>query len=243
MVLAMDSMSESSSEMESNQIQISEENENNEIISLKEMLMAFLFVSIKPIPFSELVSLTKSNIDEVNEAIELLEEEILEFDIGLELKNIGESYQLRTKPKLAKTLQRMITPKMKRLSKASAETLAVVAYKQPVSRAEIEAIRGVDALPTIKTLLDGRLVRIVGREDTPGSPALYGTTDFFLERFGLRDLSELPTIREVRELADEDSEISNPLDNSSEDELNEVGAEEMDEGIDDSDFLNGIQGN
>lgn len=213
---------------EQNQIELSEVSENFEVMDslndietseegsdevefgyneLKEMLVAFLFVSMKPISISELSTLTKVEEQEVANALERLTEELADAGIGIELKNIGETYQIRTKPALSKVLQRMITPKMKRLSKAAAETLAVVAYKQPVPRAEIEAIRGVDALPTLKTLLDGRLIRIVGREDSAGSPALYGTTDFFLERFGLKDLSQLPTIREVRELEDEFSDL------------------------------------
>lgn len=174
---------------------------------LREKVMAFLFVSLKPISIIELSKLVKSSEQDVLEIMDGLVNEIESLKLGLQIKVIGENYQLRTKPEMAKVLQRLITPKMKRLSKAAAETLAVIAYKQPVSKAEIEAIRGVDALPTLKTLIDGRLIRIVGREDSPGSPALYGTTDFFLERFGLKDLSELPTVREVKELEDELSEI------------------------------------
>lgn len=143
---------------------------------------------------------------------------------------MGGSYQYRSLPSLKPTIQKMVTAKMKRLSKAAAETLAVVAYKQPVTRAEIEAIRGVDALPTLRTLLDGILIRIIGREDTPGSPALYGTTDKFLERFGLADLSELPTIREVTELMDEpsefDGELANELDGEEADDNEREDAEE-----------------
>lgn len=175
--------------------------------SLREALFSILFVSTKLVSGSELSELTKHPREEVEEELERIISDLEESSLGVEIKRIGESYQIRTKPKMSKVIHRMITPKMKRLSKAAAETLAIVAYKQPVSKAEIEAIRGVDALPTLKTLIDGRLIRIVGREDTPGSPALYGTSDFFLERFGLRDLSELPTVREIKELEAESSEI------------------------------------
>ena len=99
-----------------------------------------------------------------------------------------------------------IRDRSKRLSKAAAETLAIVAYRQPVQKAEIEAIRGVDAIQTVKTLLDAKLIRIVGRDTTPGTPALYGTTDVFLEKFGLADLSELPSVRELKELESEPDE-------------------------------------
>lgn len=195
--------------MEGQAMEAQLEADSNEVSQerLREMVMAFIFVALKPITISELCTLTKSSEEDVSTIVNSLVEELNGMQLGIELKTIGESYQLRTKPYLGKVLQRLITPKMKRLSKAAAETLAIIAYKQPVSKAEIEAIRGVDALPTLKTLIDGRLIRIVGREDTPGSPALYGTTEFFLERFGLKDLSELPTVREVRELADEMSEM------------------------------------
>jgi len=86
------------------------------------------------------------------------------------------------------------------LSPAALETLAVVAYRQPLVKSEIDRIRGVDASGTLKGLLDKRLVRIVGRKDVPGKPIIYGTTKKFLEVFNLKDLSELPTLRELKDV-------------------------------------------
>jgi segregation and condensation protein B len=184
------------------------DDQNKSNFNLHEEISAFLFVSSKPLSLEKLVELTKSDEDRIKDSLSFLMSSMHEANLGFELIEINNSFQFRTKPTLTKSLHKLITPKMKRLSKASAESLAVIAYKQPVSKAEIEAIRGVDPLPTIKTLLDGRLIRIVGREDTPGSPALYGTTDHFLERFGFRDLSELPTVKELTMLDDEQSELN-----------------------------------
>lgn len=194
--------------------------------TLKESVFSVLFVSTKLVSISELVQVTKSSQEEVEEVLAELTSEIEQLGLGVEIKSIGDSFQIRTLPKMSKVLHRMITPKMKRLSKAAAETLAVIAYKQPVSKAEIEAIRGVDALPTLKTLLDGRLIRIVGREDSPGSPALYGTSSFFLERFGLKDLSELPTVREIKELDSELSEIQVESFEASEEEDGQIESDQ-----------------
>ena len=179
---------------------------------LAKEISALLFVSTKPMPLEKLTEIFNNNSeDEIRLAISTVKDKIDASDLGFELLTIGDSFQLRSRPDLASTIQKLITPKMKRLSKAAAETLAVVAYKQPVSKAEIEAIRGVDALPTIKTLLDAKLIRVIGREDTPGSPALYGTTPYFLEKFGLTDLSHLPTVREITELEGEPSEAESEI--------------------------------
>lgn len=194
--------------------------------SLIEQVSAFLFVSNKPLSIEKLIELSGKTEEELLDALESVSEALDSAGLGFELIEVGGSFQLRSRAKMNKTLHRMITPKMKRLSKAAAESLAVIAYKQPVSKAEIEAIRGVDPLPTIRTLLDGKLIRIVGREDSPGSPALYGTTDFFLERFGLSDLSQLPTVRELGLMADEDGSESQSSQEENYDEENlEDGAE------------------
>ncbi len=198
----------------------------HEEIDLITRLSGVLFVTTRPLGIDKLAPLLKVSEEEVADALEELKSSLIAAKLGFELINVGGAYQYRSLHSIKSTIQKMITPKMRRLSKAAAETLAVVAYKQPVTRAEIEAIRGVDALPTLRTLLDGTLVRIIGREDTPGSPALYGTTDKFLERFGLSDLGELPTIREVTELMDEPGE-------SVEDEI-----EDTEEAFDEEEYVN-----
>ena len=129
-----------------------------------------------------------------------LQQQLRQADLGFELLAVGNTWQFRTKPELARCVAALIPPQAKRLSKAAAETLALIAYKQPISKADIESVRGVDATPTLKTLLEARLVRIVSRAETIGQPALYGTTEAFLDKFGLKDLSELPSVHEVVEL-------------------------------------------
>ena len=169
---------------------------------------ALLFVSSKPISAETIAQAVGSEIGEVEKALAELELLFGEERFGFGLKQVAGSWQLRTSPLVTKTIQKLIPPRAKKLSKAAAETLAVVAYKQPVQRSEIEAIRGVDALPTLKTLLDAKLIRCVGRDDSVGQPAIYGTTQTFLEKFGLRDLSELPSIREIAQLASEPGEAT-----------------------------------
>ena len=180
---------------------------SGEVFPLTARLGSILFVSPKPMSIEALAAVTKASVAEVEEAIPAL---LAAFDplvCGFSLCEVAGAWQLRTAPELAKVVHGLIPPKARRLSKAAAETLAVVAYKQPVQRAEIEAIRGVDALPTLKTLLEARLIRVVGTEESVGRPALYGTTHIFLEKFGLRDLSDLPPVRELLQI---DADLGEP---------------------------------
>lgn len=193
----------------------------DEPAGLVSQLGSLLFVSTRPLDVETLAELTRSKPEEVEEALAELRERLDVHALGFGLFEVGGSWQLRTGPSYARVVQRLIPPKARRLSRAAAETLAVIAYKQPVQRSEIEAIRGVDALPTLRTLLDARLIRIVGREATPGQPALYGTTTTFLEKFGLNDLAELPAVRELVELAEEPGETSTEDGESTEAEFEE----------------------
>ena len=128
----------------------------------------------------------------------------LQQDLGpipLEVRREGERVRVLTGEEVHPYLQRLRgVKKQERLSPAALETLAVIAYRQPVIRAEIEAIRGVKAGPVLRTLLDHKLIRVVGRADVPGRPLQYGTSDHFLERFGLQSLKDLPSIREFKNL-------------------------------------------
>jgi segregation and condensation protein B len=122
---------------------------------------------------------------------------------GFQLHQVAGGYQFRTNPENAQWVQKMLATKPVKLSRAQIETLAICAYRQPVTRPEIDEIRGVDSGGTLKTLLDRSLVRIVGKKEEPGRPILYGTTKEFLEFFNLRDLKDLPTLREFHELSEE----------------------------------------
>ena len=119
---------------------------------------------------------------------------------AFEIWEVAGGYQLRTRPEYASYLRLLHRERPLRLSRAALETLAVVAYRQPVTRAEVEAVRGVEADAVLKSLLDRQLVRIAGHREVPGRPMLYGTTRRFLEVFGLSKLDDLPTLREMEEL-------------------------------------------
>ena len=173
---------------------------------LATKLSTLLFVASRPLSEEALAKATKRSLGDVQVALEQVQE-MFSYELhGFSLFAVAGGWQFRSNPELASIVKNLYPQKGRRLSRPAAETLAVVAYKQPIQRAEIEAIRGVDSMQTVKTLIDQKLIRIVGREDTVGQPALYGTTDSFLEKFGLADLSELPPIHELEELAKEPGE-------------------------------------
>ena len=174
-----------------------------EMEQLKKILESLLFVSEVPLSVKRATALVKdATPEEVQQALASLQEEINQLNRSFQLAQIAEGFQLVTRPEYhrwAKELYKIISKT--RLSKAAMEALAIVAYKQPVTRAEIEAIRGVDVTNMIQALLEKRMVRILGRAETAGRPLLYATTSEFLVHFGLKDLSDLPKVSEIQELA------------------------------------------
>lgn len=164
------------------------------------LIEALIFTNGEPIELVRLVELSKLTEDEVVKAIEELASTNDSESRGVELVQIGGRYQFRTKEEFAEVVRNLKEEKPKRLSVAALETLAIIAYRQPIVRSDIERIRGVDATPTIKTLLERDLVKIVGHQSSVGQPALFGTTDEFLKLFSLGSLSELPTLRDIGEL-------------------------------------------
>src|SRR5919106_2389785 len=169
---------------------------------IKAVLEALLFVSDAPLPRRRLDAVLEgfATPEEVTSALAQLELDYQSPERALTLVDVAGGYQLRTRPELAPWLKRLAAVKPAKVSQAALETLAIVAYRQPVVRTDIEDVRGVDSGGVLKALLDRKLVRILGRKDLPGRPLLYGTTPEFLELFGLKDLSGLPTLRELREL-------------------------------------------
>lgn len=146
----------------------------------------------------------KTSRADIQQALSELAQEYLENPArGILLGEVAGGWQFRTRPENAVILRQFYQPKPTKISKPSLETLAIVAYRQPVTRVEIDAIRGVDSGGVLKTLLEKNLVRIVGKKDEPGKPMLYGTTQDFLELFQLKSLQELPTLKEFRELEEE----------------------------------------
>jgi segregation and condensation protein B len=120
---------------------------------------------------------------------------------GIRLVEVAGGYQLRTARTNADWVKKFLGGRPARMSRATLETLAIVAYRQPITKAEVEAIRGVDVDGVMTTLLERNLVRAVARKDVPGRPFLYGTTPEFLELFNLKDLSHLPTLKEMEEIS------------------------------------------
>ena len=161
---------------------------------------ALIFANGEPLEFSQIVSLTRATPDDIQSALKLIAERFAGVESGLVLARIGAGYQFRTKPACAPVLRLLRQERPRRLSAAALETLSIVAYRQPIVKSDIEQIRGVDATPTIKTLLDRGLIKIIGHQATVGQPALYATSDDFLKIFGLQSLKDLPTLRELTEV-------------------------------------------
>ncbi len=169
---------------------------------LKSAIEALLFISGSPLPVDKLKALFEGVPPEQIEAqLARLRQDYEERGSGIMLAEVAGGYQLVTRPENAAWIRKFRTAKAStRLSKPALETLAIVAYKQPITRAEVEAIRGVNIGGIMRNLMERRLVKIVGKKDVPGKPMLYGTTQDFLQYFGLKDLSSLPTLKEFQEL-------------------------------------------
>jgi segregation and condensation protein B len=169
---------------------------------LESIVESLLFASDRALSVSDLKKLTNErDAKKLTAALEALRERHAET--GIQLASLAGGWQFRTNPINAPWVSQLIAGKPQRLSRAMLETLAIVAYRQPITRPEIDEIRGVDCGPVLKTLLDRGLVRILGKKEDVGRPMLYGTTPDFLKTFSLKDLSELPTLREFHELSEQ----------------------------------------
>lgn len=162
---------------------------------LHRQLEAILFVADEPVPLTQLAQVTETARDVVQHALEELRSEYEASARGVVLREIGGGWRMYTHPDVAAYVERFVLAvQQPRLTQAALETLAIVAYKQPVSRQQIAQIRGVDSDGVITTLETRGLVREVGRDPGPGQAILYGTSSLFLERMGLGDLDDLPSI-------------------------------------------------
>ncbi len=169
---------------------------------------ALVFVSEAPLTaerIAEALDLERTVVIEILRSLRAVYEKDRR---GFFLEEVAGGFQFRTRPEYAEWVRRLSKNKPFRFSRAALEALAIIAYRQPITRAEIEYLRGVDSGGVVKTLLDKRLVRILGKKDVPGKPIIYGTTREFLELFGLRDLSGLPTLKEFSELSLEGVDFS-----------------------------------
>lgn len=184
--------------------------------ALKGILEALVFVSQEPLSVERLVTvLGRVSKADVVKTMRCLQEDYNQEGRGLQLVELAGGFRFVTRSDVAPWVKRLDKVKSApKLSRSALESLAIIAYKQPIVRAEIEGIRGVETSSVLRTLLERKLVRMVGRKDVPGRPILYGTTKYFLEHFGLRDLSELPPLREFKELG-ESEQASLPVEDES----------------------------
>ncbi|MEE2749862.1 MAG: SMC-Scp complex subunit ScpB [Myxococcota bacterium] len=166
---------------------------------------AVLFGSDQPLSTDAVrVALNVELEGAVESALEMLRADYQERGAGIELVEVGGGWQMRTVQRAAPYVARALGAKPVRLSRPAVETLAIVAYRQPVTRSEVEDLRGVECGGVLRSLVSRGLVGTVGRTDDPGRPLLYGTTAGFLSFFGLGDLSDLPTLRDLREMQSDD---------------------------------------
>jgi segregation and condensation protein B len=179
---------------------------------IKAAVEALLYVSDTPLSLRKIKEAFGEDSgvepEEIQNALTSLQEDFNTDGRGVRIAELAGGFQIITRPEFAAYIKRLQKIKPPRLSAPALETLAIIAYRQPLIRAEIEAIRGVNADGVLKTLLERRLIRIAGRQDVPGKPIMYATTAEFLQYFGLKDLSSLPSLRELeRELGMEENTI------------------------------------
>jgi len=175
-------------------------------VQLKYLVEALIFASDRPLTVQRLRQLTRvSDVRRLEQALAELTED--HRDRGLVLQQVSGGYQFRTRTQFSAWVQQLIAGRPVRLSRAQLETLAIIAYRQPITRPEIDDIRGVDSTATLKLLIDRMLIRVLGKREEVGRPMLYGTTKEFLDFFSLGDLRELPTLREYSELTAESRKV------------------------------------
>ncbi len=171
---------------------------------IKGIIETLIFIADKPLSIPKIVELiNEPEVDEsvVKELITELQTEYINRS-AIEIREVAGGYQMATKPEFSEYVRRLYQDRtLLRLSPAAVETLAIIAYKQPITKSEIEEIRGVDCTTVLETLLQRRLIKIVGRKEVVGRPLLYGTTQEFLKYFGINSLDDLPPIEQFVEQA------------------------------------------
>jgi segregation and condensation protein B len=167
---------------------------------VKNIIESLLFVAQEPLSSERLKKILEpAQAGAIAEAIAALRADYDSRQGGFYLAEVAGGYQFRTRPEYTAWIRRLVDPKPVRLSKAALETLAVIAYKQPVIRSDVEHIRGVDCGGVLRQLLERKLIRVLGRKEIAGRPLIYATTRKFLETFDLKDLRDLPTPKEIEE--------------------------------------------
>ena len=185
---------------------------------LKGIVEALLFVSGEPLSVDRLGGVAEGvSRTELREELRALQADYAAAGRGLQIVEVAGGFQITTRADCAPWIKRLEKAKAgTKLSRSAMEALAIIAYKQPLVRAEIEQIRGVDTAGVLRTLLDRRLIRILGRRDIPGRPIMYGTTRQFLQAFGLKDLADLPALRDIKDLTEPDQPVLSDLESTTE---------------------------
>ena len=180
---------------------------------MNPIVEALLFASSEPLTQKKINLIFDEDPPNLDRCVEALTEKYMSGNFGIEILSVAGGYQIRTKPEHDIYVRRLLNKTGQlHLSQAALETLSIIAYKQPISRSDIEAIRGVDCAGVLKTLLKKTLIKIRGRDEGPGRPLMYATTDEFLQAFGLSRLADLPKLKEVAELLEEQPALTEQID-------------------------------
>lgn len=200
--------------------------------SLKLIVEALLFSSDKPLTARDIHSvLPDVNLANINSALRVLKYEYEAMGRSFRLKEIAGGYQLRSESEYGSYILRMLQTTPNRLSRATMETLAIIAYKQPILRQEIERLRGVDVGGILRTLLEKDLIKIMGRKNLPGRPLIYGTAKKFLEVFDLKDIGSLPKLKEIQAFGSEEEESRTTVEENAPEEKSGARPPEEEAGI------------
>jgi len=178
--------------------------------NLKYIIESLLFVAQEPLSVDRLKNvINTAGASDIKNALKELSEEYETRKGGFFLNEVAGGFQIRTRSEYTSWIKRLIQPNPPRLSRASLETLAIIAYKQPIIRSDIENLRGVDCGGILRVLLKRKFIRVLGRRELPGRPLIYATTKRFLDIFDLKDLKDLPTPKEIEELGNSETDKIN----------------------------------
>lgn len=207
---------------------------------LKNIVESLLFVAEEPLTIERLKQIISGS--ETRALREALDELMIDYEArqgGFYLNPVAGGFQIRTRPEYMEYIKRLLQPKPQRLSKAALETLAIIAYKQPVIRSDIEHLRGVDCGGVLRVLLERKFIRVLGRKEIPGRPLIYATTKRFLEVFGLKNLKDLPTPKEIEEfgsaLSEEMAEGAEDIEPEVVDDEDQAQSQSLSDSFDDTD--------
>lgn len=181
--------------------------------SVKKIIETLLYMTDHPLSNQEIIEVFDKSIteEEILSAVGEIKADLAKSDSGLTLVEVAGGIQIATSPQVAVWVRKLYRERLTvRLSSSALETLSIIAYKQPITRSDIEQIRGVEVTGVMETLLERRLIKVIGRKETIGRPLLYGTTPEFLRQFGLKHLSDLPDLKSIS--VAESNPLNNPID-------------------------------